>query len=137
MQIQVGNFNQTIATLQLGGSETAIIVSIVICSVLLLLSVVGKEPTLVTPWREGLPLKMGRERHSGLGLQLEQGLGVEISPAPRGGGRGVLGCSPHGWKMLDVGRMCWAKGSSARQKSFKPCFPGATEGIQEKVVQGS
>lgn len=42
-QIQVGNFNQTIATLQLGGSETAIIVSIVICSVLLLLSVVGKE----------------------------------------------------------------------------------------------
>lgn len=44
VQIQVGNFNQTIATLQLGGSETAIIVSIVICSVLLLLSVVGKEP---------------------------------------------------------------------------------------------
>lgn len=41
-QIQVGNFNQTIATLQLGGSETAIVVSIVICSVLLLLSVVGK-----------------------------------------------------------------------------------------------
>ncbi|XP_034813223.1 plexin-D1 isoform X4 [Pan paniscus] len=39
--IQVGNFNQTIATLQLGGSETAIIVSIVICSVLLLLSVVA------------------------------------------------------------------------------------------------
>ncbi|KAK2091376.1 Plexin-D1, partial [Saguinus oedipus] len=39
--IQVGNFNQTIATLQLRGSETAIIVSIVICSVLLLLSVVG------------------------------------------------------------------------------------------------
>ncbi|XP_012587536.1 PREDICTED: plexin-D1 [Condylura cristata] len=39
--VQVGNFNQTIATLQLGGSETAIIVSIVICSVLLLLSVVA------------------------------------------------------------------------------------------------
>ncbi|KAM5279662.1 plexin-D1 [Ctenodactylus gundi] len=39
--IQVGNFNQTIATLQLGGSETAIIASIVICSVLLLLSVVA------------------------------------------------------------------------------------------------
>uniref|UniRef100_A0A2K6N8N2 Plexin D1 n=1 Tax=Rhinopithecus roxellana TaxID=61622 RepID=A0A2K6N8N2_RHIRO len=39
--IQVGNFNQTIATLQLGGSETAIVVSIVICSVLLLLSVVA------------------------------------------------------------------------------------------------
>ncbi|XP_063560232.1 plexin-D1 isoform X2 [Gorilla gorilla gorilla] len=39
--IQVGNFNQTIATLQLGGSETAIIVSIVICSILLLLSVVA------------------------------------------------------------------------------------------------
>lgn len=43
-QIQVGNFNQTIATLQLGGSETAIVVSIVICSVLLLLSVVGESP---------------------------------------------------------------------------------------------
>lgn len=42
VQIQVGNFNQTIATLQLGGSETAIVVSIVICSVLLVLSVVGK-----------------------------------------------------------------------------------------------
>ncbi|XP_069871715.1 plexin-D1 [Dipodomys merriami] len=39
--IQVGNFNQTIATLQLGGSETAIIVSIVVCSILLLLSVVA------------------------------------------------------------------------------------------------
>uniref|UniRef100_A0A8C6RPP6 Plexin D1 n=1 Tax=Nannospalax galili TaxID=1026970 RepID=A0A8C6RPP6_NANGA len=39
--IQVGNFNQTIATLQLGGSEPAIVVSIVICSVLLLLSVVA------------------------------------------------------------------------------------------------
>ncbi|XP_007517198.2 plexin-D1 [Erinaceus europaeus] len=39
--VQVGNFNQTIATLQLGGSETAIVVSIVICSVLLLLSVVA------------------------------------------------------------------------------------------------
>uniref|UniRef100_A0A452I918 Sema domain-containing protein n=1 Tax=Gopherus agassizii TaxID=38772 RepID=A0A452I918_9SAUR len=39
--IQVGKFNQTIAMLHLGGGETAIIVSIVICSVLLLLSVVG------------------------------------------------------------------------------------------------
>ncbi|KAM6216563.1 plexin-D1 [Rhynchocyon petersi] len=39
--VRVGNFNQTIATLQLGGSETAIVVSIVICSVLLLLSVVA------------------------------------------------------------------------------------------------
>ncbi|XP_013370962.1 PREDICTED: plexin-D1 [Chinchilla lanigera] len=39
--VQVGNFNQTIATLQLGGSETAIVASIVICSVLLLLSVVA------------------------------------------------------------------------------------------------
>ncbi|XP_031811453.1 plexin-D1 [Sarcophilus harrisii] len=39
--IQVGNFNQTIATLQLGGSETAITVSVVICSILLLLSIVG------------------------------------------------------------------------------------------------
>lgn len=54
-QIQVGNFNQTIATLQLGGSETAIIVSIVICSVLLLLSVVGKDLSLMTPWRADLP----------------------------------------------------------------------------------
>ncbi|XP_030891403.1 plexin-D1-like [Leptonychotes weddellii] len=48
--IQVGNFNQTIATLQLGGSETAIIVSIVICSVLLLLSVVGKDPFPPDAW---------------------------------------------------------------------------------------
>lgn len=39
--VQVGKFNQTIAMLQLGGSETAIIVSIVICSILLLLSVVA------------------------------------------------------------------------------------------------
>lgn len=39
--VQVGNFNQTIAILQLGGSETAIVVSIVICSILLLLSVVA------------------------------------------------------------------------------------------------
>ncbi|EMP35584.1 Plexin-D1 [Chelonia mydas] len=39
--IQVGKFNQTIAMLHLGGGETAIIVSIVICSILLLLSVVG------------------------------------------------------------------------------------------------
>lgn len=52
-QIQVGNFNQTIATLQLGGSETAIIVSIVICSVLLLLSVVGKEPFPPDAWEGG------------------------------------------------------------------------------------
>ncbi|XP_075794852.1 plexin-D1 [Pelodiscus sinensis] len=39
--IQVGKFNQTIAMLHLGGGETAIIVSIVICSILLLLSVVA------------------------------------------------------------------------------------------------
>ncbi|XP_019392531.1 PREDICTED: plexin-D1, partial [Crocodylus porosus] len=39
--IQVGKFNQTIAMLHLGGGETAIIVSIVICSVLLLVSVVA------------------------------------------------------------------------------------------------
>ncbi|XP_053234057.1 plexin-D1 [Podarcis raffonei] len=39
--IQVGKFNQTIAMLHLGGSETAITVSIVICSILLLLSVVA------------------------------------------------------------------------------------------------
>lgn len=57
-QIQVGNFNQTIATLQLGGSETAIIVSIVICSVLLLLSVVGKEPFAHDAW-EGRPAPPG------------------------------------------------------------------------------
>lgn len=54
-QIQVGNFNQTIATLQLGGSETAIIVSIVICSVLLLLSVVGKESQAWDTERADLP----------------------------------------------------------------------------------
>lgn len=41
-QIQVGKFNYTIAMLHLGGGETAIIVSIVICSILLVLSVVGK-----------------------------------------------------------------------------------------------
>lgn len=73
MQIQVGNFNQTIATLQLGGSETAIIVSIVICSVLLLLSVVGKEPRSHDIWRADLPhlapapLKLGRESIMGWG----------------------------------------------------------------------
>uniref|UniRef100_A0A803T283 Plexin D1 n=1 Tax=Anolis carolinensis TaxID=28377 RepID=A0A803T283_ANOCA len=39
--IQVGKFNQTIAMLHLGGSETAITVSIVVCSILLLLSVVA------------------------------------------------------------------------------------------------
>ncbi|XP_062441465.1 plexin-D1 [Rhea pennata] len=39
--IQVGKFNHTIAMLHLGGGETAIIVSIVICSILLVLSVVA------------------------------------------------------------------------------------------------
>ncbi|KAJ6668300.1 hypothetical protein lerEdw1_015677 [Lerista edwardsae] len=39
--IQVGKFNQTIAMLHLGGSEMAITVSIVICSILLLVSVVA------------------------------------------------------------------------------------------------
>ncbi|XP_053151779.1 plexin-D1 isoform X2 [Hemicordylus capensis] len=39
--IQVGKFIQIIAMLHLGGSETAITVSIVICSILLLLSVVA------------------------------------------------------------------------------------------------
>ncbi|XP_072203214.1 plexin-D1 isoform X1 [Excalfactoria chinensis] len=39
--IQVGKFNYTIAMLHLGGGETAIIVSIVICSILLVLSVVA------------------------------------------------------------------------------------------------
>lgn len=47
----MGNFNQTIAILQLGGSETAIVVSIVICSILLLLSVVGTE--LGRGWGDG------------------------------------------------------------------------------------
>lgn len=28
---------------------------------------------------------------------------------------------------MDVGRMCWAEGSSARQKSFEPCFPVSRE----------
>lgn len=42
LQIQVGKFNYTIAMLHLGGGETAIIVSIVICSILLVLSVVGE-----------------------------------------------------------------------------------------------
>lgn len=28
---------------------------------------------------------------------------------------------------MDVGRMCWAVHSSARQKSFKPCFPVSRE----------
>ncbi|XP_054831796.1 plexin-D1 [Eublepharis macularius] len=39
--IQVGKFIQTIAMVHLGGSETAITVSIVICSILLLLSIVA------------------------------------------------------------------------------------------------
>ncbi|XP_063282383.1 plexin-D1 [Pelobates fuscus] len=39
--IQVGKFNQTITTLHLAGIDTSIIVSIVICSILLLLSVVA------------------------------------------------------------------------------------------------
>lgn len=47
----MGNFNQTIATLQLGGSETAIVASIVICSVLLLLSVVGTEAPVGRPFQ--------------------------------------------------------------------------------------
>lgn len=48
-QIQVGKFNYTIAMLHLGGGETAIIVSIVICSILLVLSVVGKGKNDVFP----------------------------------------------------------------------------------------
>ncbi|XP_053325868.1 plexin-D1 [Spea bombifrons] len=39
--IQVGKFNQTITTLHLAGIDTSIIISIVICSILLLLSVVA------------------------------------------------------------------------------------------------
>lgn len=95
MQIQVGNFNQTIATLQLGGSETAIIVSIVICSVLLLLSVVGKAP-YPRDTVEGraappvpAPLMMGTEGIRGWGNSLNKGLGVETGCAPRGGVRSV------------------------------------------------
>ncbi|KAF3860638.1 hypothetical protein F7725_000893 [Dissostichus mawsoni] len=39
--VQVGNFRHTIAIVQLGGSELAIVVSIVVCCVLLLLCTVG------------------------------------------------------------------------------------------------
>ncbi|KAL4645938.1 plexin-D1 [Arapaima gigas] len=39
--VQVGNFRKVIATVQLGGSELAIVVSIVVCSVLLLLCTVA------------------------------------------------------------------------------------------------
>ncbi|KAG7472234.1 hypothetical protein MATL_G00106780 [Megalops atlanticus] len=39
--VQVGNFHKTIAMVQLGGSELAIVVSIVVCSVLLLLCTVA------------------------------------------------------------------------------------------------
>ncbi|KAM5148197.1 LOW QUALITY PROTEIN: plexin-D1 [Mantella aurantiaca] len=39
--IQVGKFNQTITTLHLAGIDTSIIVSVIICSILLLLSVVA------------------------------------------------------------------------------------------------
>lgn len=42
-QVQVGNFRHTIAKVQLGGSELAIVVSIVVCCVLLLLCTVGKS----------------------------------------------------------------------------------------------
>lgn len=102
MQIQVGNFNQTIATLQLGGSETAIIVSIVICSVLLLLSVVGKEPRSHDTL-EGRPAppcpspsEAGQRKHNGLGHSLNKGLGVGTGSAPRGGVRGVPSYSTNG-----------------------------------------
>uniref|UniRef100_A0A4W6D7T6 Plexin D1 n=1 Tax=Lates calcarifer TaxID=8187 RepID=A0A4W6D7T6_LATCA len=40
-QVQVGNFRHTIAKVQLGGSELAIVVSIVVCCVLLLLCTVA------------------------------------------------------------------------------------------------
>uniref|UniRef100_H3AVW2 Plexin D1 n=1 Tax=Latimeria chalumnae TaxID=7897 RepID=H3AVW2_LATCH len=39
--VQVGKYNRTIAMVHLGGSETAIIVSIVVCSILLLMSIVA------------------------------------------------------------------------------------------------
>ncbi|KAI1893046.1 hypothetical protein AGOR_G00139850 [Albula goreensis] len=39
--VQVGNFQKIIATVQLGGSEPAIVVSIVVCGILLLLCVVA------------------------------------------------------------------------------------------------
>lgn len=51
-QVQVGNFRHTIAKVQLGGSELAIVVSIVVCCVLLLLCTVGKlcTHTLTHGW---------------------------------------------------------------------------------------
>lgn len=39
----MGNFRHTIAKVQLGGSELAIVVSIVVCCVLLLLCTVGES----------------------------------------------------------------------------------------------
>lgn len=42
LQVQVGNFHHIIAKVQLGGSELAIVVSIVVCCVLLLLCTVGR-----------------------------------------------------------------------------------------------
>jgi len=42
LQVQVGYFRRTIAKVQLGGSELAIVVSIVVCCVLLLLCTVGR-----------------------------------------------------------------------------------------------
>lgn len=42
LQVQVGNFRHIIAKVQLGGSELAIVVSIVVCCVLLLLCTVGR-----------------------------------------------------------------------------------------------
>ncbi|KAJ8394770.1 hypothetical protein AAFF_G00041250 [Aldrovandia affinis] len=39
--VQVGNFHKTIAMVQLGGSEPAIVVSIVVCGILLLLCIVA------------------------------------------------------------------------------------------------
>lgn len=44
-QVQVGNFRHMITKVQLGGSEMAIVVSIVVCCVLLLLCTVGRSST--------------------------------------------------------------------------------------------
>ena len=63
LQVQVGNFRRIIAKVQLGGSELAITISIVVCCVLLLLCTVGKYlermPGVMDawmPWRRMLQM---------------------------------------------------------------------------------
>ena len=131
VQIQVGNFNQTIATLQLGGSETAIIVSIVICSVLLLLSVVGEEPPPTAPGGQTSPTcpqprwrGQIEEKARGLGVQLEYRLGVGTSAAPRGGVRGRLATAQMGRRTWILGGGVGAAvGPGARQRDLEPGSP--------------